>query len=306
MFAVKYHRAVLTALASAVLLAGCGGDNVLGSPDVGACTAGSLSAGATKSGAITAESCLLWHDYEYEFYLSESWTVRTKANTVYIVRLVPVAADGGANTFDGEVAVFARNEAGDHSYGTGYWDEYGTPNVNGGASQELIFSSPKAMTVSLRVFSYSETEVGNYEIELIACPAERIEVGAAAVEQVFDAEGCALLSDGSQSPAPTPVRFWLFPADSGVSYTTTFTRVSGTSTMRGRLRGPDLDFGCYTGNCIGSSTITGTGPFDLVRTPEADGLYTLMMYQQTAGTLTGSARVVTTPVVVMAPTAAQR
>jgi hypothetical protein len=306
MFAVKYPRATFAALASAVVLAGCGGDTVLGSPDVAACTAGSLSTGSTKSGAVSAESCLLWHDYNYEFYLSESWTIRTKANTVYIVRMVPVAADGGANTFDGEIAVYARNEAGDQSYATGYWGDYGTPNVNGGESQELIFSSPKATTVSLRVFAYSEAEVGSYELELIACSAERVEVGEAAVEQEFDDEGCALLTDGGQLPAPTPVRFWMFAGDADVSYTATFTRVSGTSNIRGRMRGPDLDFGCYTGSCIGSSTGTGAGPFNIIRTPSVDGVYTLAMYQQTAGTLTGSARVVTTPVVLMAPTAAQR
>lgn len=291
----KYGRATLATVALAALAVGCGDDTVLGAPDVAACTAGTLSAGDTKSGAIDASSCRMWHDYYYGRYLSESWTIHAKANTAYIARLIPKADAEGVNTFNGELAVFGRNGAGDAGFATGYWGSFGTPNTSGGYSVELIFTTTEATTVSLRAFAWADVYTGSYDIELIACPVQKIAVGAPATAQEFDAEGCGLLSDGLQSPAATPVRFWSFDGNAGTSYTTTFTRVAGTSVFRGRQRGPNLDFGCYTGSCIANSTGTGIGPSTIVRTPLVTGSYTVAVLQQTAGTLTASVGVARTP-----------
>jgi hypothetical protein len=302
MSVVKSRRAAVAALALALATASCGGDEVLGTPDIAACTAGTLTPGAPKAGAISEESCSLWFDYYYDFYQSESWTVNTRANTTYIVRVVPTG-EGAANTWVGDVALFRRNAAGDPVFAGGNWGSYGPVNVNGGRPLELIFGSPRAMTVSVRVLGYTP---GPYEIELLACPTVRLAVGGDAVTQEFTADGCALLSEGGQSPAPTPVRFWSFEGDSAVSYTTTVTRTAGTSNFRGRVRGPDLDFGCYLPLCTTVATTTGAGPYSVARTPSVDGTYTVAVYQQTAGTLTASVRVVTTAGAVMSPTAAAR
>ena len=305
MSVVKYRRAAVVALAFSLGAAACGGDDVLGTPDVAACTAGTLTAGKTDTSAVTAESCLMWHDYDYELYRAESWTLRTEANTAYIVRAKALIDGSGDTTFYGDVSVFARNAAGDPVFATGYWSHYGTVSSDNGRSTETIFTSAKPTTVSIRVSSYAGYE-GPYAIELIACPMLKLTVGAPAVTQEFTADDCALLSTGGQLPNPTPVRFWSFDADADVSYTATFTRTAGTSNIFGRLRGPGLDFGCYTGACIASSTSTGAGPYSLIRTPTVAGNYTLAILQQTAGTLTASAQVVTTPVVVMAATDSPR
>lgn len=302
MTVVKSRRAAFAVLLMGVVAAGCGGDEVLGTPDVAACTAGTLTEGSTKSGAITAESCELWHDYEYEELPSESWTVKTKANTTYIVRVTPTGA-GAANTFRGEASVFRRNAAGDVVYATGYWSTFGPANASGGTATELVFASPRATTVSVRVHAY---DFGPYDIELVACPTIPLELGAPAVTQEFSEDDCVLKSWGGMLPTPAPVRFWSFKADSGVSHTVTVTRTAGSATFYGIWTGPDMDFGCYTGSCISTGGGIGAGPYNIVRTPIVDATYTIAITQWSAGTLTASARAITTPVTLMDATAGQR
>lgn len=295
MSVVKSRPTASAVLVLSLGLAACGGDDVLGTPDVAACTAGTLTEGSIKSGAITAESCELWEDYEFEFLRAESWTVNTKANTAYIVRVVPTGA-GAANTFAGFPSLYRRNAAGDLAYATGYWSSYGPVNANGGQSMEMIFSSPRATTVSVRV---SATQPGPYDIELVACPITPIDVGAPPSTQEFTADDCVSRSWGGLLPEPTPLRFWSFRADSGVSHTVTVARTAGAASFYGLWTGPDMDFGCYTGSCISTGSGIGGSSYNLVRTPLVDATYTIAIAKWDAGALTASARVITTPVTLM-------
>ena len=58
--------------------------------------------------------------------------------------------------------------------------------------------------------------------------------------------------------------------------------------MLTRVGGPDLDYGCYTGDCTFTQSATNAGPHVLTGTIEVTGWFTVVVYQQTAGTLTAT------------------
>ncbi|HKS07671.1 MAG TPA: hypothetical protein VJR92_15320 [Gemmatimonadaceae bacterium] len=292
MIAPLYRSATLTALALAVFSASCGDDESLGAPDAKSCTRGSLSVDRTVEGKVDAESCVLWDDYNYDLYPAESWTFQTSANKAYIVRLVPIEDDEAVNNFNGEMEVYARNDEGDAYYATGYWDTYGVANGNGGVSQELVFTSRKSERVSIRVNAYSAADTGAYELTVISCPMPHIAAGATSAAVEFNAD-CALESEGVTPP--TPVAFFNFDANIDDDIDVTATRTAGTSTMRFRVRGPDLDFGCYTASCTSISSATGVGPLTLSPNFDRSGNFTVAVYQATVGTLTATVGVVLNP-----------
>ena len=273
------------ALAAAMLLAlSCSGDDILGSPDGKSCTVGSLKAGDLKDGAVDVDDCLLFDDQQDVPNLAESWSLSAKASTAYIVRLVPTGV-GAANTWDGGLYLYARNDAGDAYFASGDNGDYGTTNVNGGRSKEMVFTVTQDRTVSIRVQSYSEIEVGTYTIELLTCPVVSVATGTTSAPVVFDGE-CTMMTGGAL--IETPVAFFNFEAPEGTSAILTATRTAGTSEMRIRAGGPDLDFNCWGGDCSYAASTQGAGPLTLTPTIYTSGIFTAILFQQTAGTLTAT------------------
>lgn len=293
------HRGALLAVLSLALLAvACDGDDVLGPPDAARCTVGTLAVGTVAGGRIGSDSCTLWGEDLYQATPAESWTFRTAANTVYMVRLTPVADTVGGNTLAANIDLYDRNVHGDSYYATGRLNSYGPVNASGGRAQQLVFASRAAETVSLRVQSWAAEDSGSYTLEVIACPLVQLTLGVTSAPVTLD-DGCTLRTGtGTDS---VRAAFFDFPADADADIDVTANRTAGTASMRLSVRGPDRDVGCYGGNCTASVSATGTGPITLQPTFRADGHFTAILTQETAGTLTAIVRATTPPEAVVAP-----
>ncbi len=280
-----HHSGVLALLAFALLLASCNSDGILGPPDGAACTRGTLTLGELHNGEVTVDDCVLWNEYQDFEAPAESWTLHAKANTAYIVRLRPVPNRNAVNSLNAELVLYGRNSAGDAIYGTGYWGNFGNSNVNGGVSKELVFTTATDQTVSLRVQSYSESNVGAYTIEALSCPVVTLLPGATSAPVTLG-PACTVLGG---SPLPeTRVAFFNLAASAFEDIILTATRTAGTAEMMFHIGGPDLDASCDTGDCVGGFSSQGTGPIVLSGVMPFTGYYTVTLLQQTAGTLTAT------------------
>lgn len=293
-----------TVIALALLLAAaCSGDEVLGPPDAATCTEGTLATGRVETARIGAASCALWSDYLEEVTPAASWTLRTKPNTAYLVRLTPVADSNGLNTLAADLDLYARNAQGDAHFATGYFRSFGPLNGNGGRGLQLLVASRRAQTFSVRVQSYSVADSGHYTLEVIACPLVEVAQGATSAEVTLG-DACALRT----GPGTDSVRvaFFSYPAAPGADVDLVATRTAGDATMRLHVQGPDLDTSCYGSECTSASTAVGAGPFTLQPAYYLDGHFTAILTQESAGTLSATLQVTSPPAAIAATTPAAR
>ena len=245
-------------LASAVLVA-CSGNDVLGPPDGSACTVGSIAPGDSVKSAITASSCVMFSDMNNESSWAESWTLNAKRNTAYIVRLRHVQDASAFDNWDGDLFAYARNPQGDPIWATGWWNEFGSPNANGGANEELFLTSEADRAISLRVQIGALADTGAYTLSVESCPLHPFPDGADLVG-IDVATGCTSLS---YAAAPLRMTFLSFPADTFHTYHAIGSRTAGSGTLSAKVTGPDLDVGCYTALCTWSAAMTGVTSFDI-------------------------------------------
>lgn len=291
MFPRLSRGTALAVLSLTQLIVACDKDEVLGPPDVTACTSGALSVGKSVSGALDESSCLMWNDARFTVTPAESWSFRTAANTAYIVRLRPIAGADGASELDADVQVFGRSENGDAHFATGSWSSFAftdEKDVNL-LGRELIFSTLAPQSVSIRVQADGNESLGTYQLELLSCPMVPVAPGTAS-EPVALTDDCELVSEAEPN-VPGRVAFFSFVAEQGEAPEVRVTRTAGDADMQVRINGPGLDGSCWTERCPLASTITGAGPFDLEPDITAPGYYTVMVLQRTAGALTASVRV---------------
>lgn len=284
---MQYSKCLPTTLLI-VLAVGCGGDELIGPPDSVACTRGDATIGAPMPGEIGLRSCLLFNDYLGVTSPAESWTLRTEPQTAYIVRMIPVANAQGVNALSGALHLYARTDDGDPYYATRAWGPYGAANANGGRASELVFTSRRAETVSLRVQAQQLADTGTYRLEITTCPLVEVTRGAEAAAAEFS-EPCALLS----TPTPTAVRaaFFSFDAAPVSSVGVKVTRTGGDADLQMLVRGPDLDFRCVASGCSATASPSGAGPFTVPTQILRDGWFSAMVLQKTAGTLQASVAV---------------
>lgn len=294
-------RASFLPLAVTALAAACGGDSVLAPPDGTRCTAGSLRVGGTVSGELRADGCQLWSDYESTLRTAESWTLRTAKDKVYIVRLKPIAVNGGDNLLDANVWVYGRNEAGDAVLLTAQDGTYANPDGPGGPAVETVIPSREAMTLSVRVAADADDAVGGYELSVSECPLRSVQLGVPADVITLDAS-CTMFTYGGLSPSP--VAFLSYEGEAGVDYSFAATRSSGTANYRMSVRGPNVDFGCYTDDCQNAIANSGSspGPITLFSQPSLTAPHTIVIGQASDGTATVSLTVTEAAPPLLAPT----
>jgi hypothetical protein len=147
-FARTIARPVLLVLTATSVLgaAACAGDEILAPIDGTRCTAGTLREDRPVEGAVTSKSCVLWSHWEYEFVPTESWTLDMKANTAYIVRLLPTEVTPGVVPWRGNLTVYARNAYGDVEFASESDYTFGPNNRN----REIVLTTDVARSVSVR------------------------------------------------------------------------------------------------------------------------------------------------------------
>jgi hypothetical protein len=287
----RLSRGAAVAALSLTLMVACDKDEVLGPPDVAACTSGALTVGETTTGALDESSCLLWYDGIFDVTPAESWSFRTAANTAYIVRLRPIADADGTSELDADLQLFGRSENGDAHFATGSWRSFAFSDDDDVDlfGQELIFSTLTAQTVSIRVQANDDESLGAYELELLSCAMVAVAPGTASAPVALT-DDCELLSEAAPG-VPGRVAFFSFVTGQGEEPELRVTRTGGEASMQVRVNGPGLDGSCWSNRCPSASTITGAGPFDLEPEITVAGYYTVMVLQRTAGSLTASVRV---------------
>ncbi len=299
----SFRHAALSLVALGTLVAACSDSGGLAPPDGSRCTAGSLAVGDTVRGEVTAESCLMWMDYDFEERHAESWTLRTAKDKVYIVRMVPVAAPGGANTLDGVIYLYGRNASGDPVFLTSRSAAYGAPNVSGGLHQEMIVPSRQPMTLSVRVASNDFGDAGSYTLSVMECPLLTVNVGTTSAAVAIDGS-CSTYAFGTLDPSPAA--FFSFDGEAGATFNVTGTRTAGTSNFGVSLRGPGVDFGCWLPDCNADFAGPGAGPLLINAFTRYDLDYTVAVYQDNPGTLSASVAVARAPVPIVTSTSSQR
>src|ERR1041385_1111139 len=147
-------------LLATTVLAGCGGSDVLGPPDAPACTVGTIAAGDSVSGNVSASSCMLWSDYNYGVTRAASWTLHAEKNTAYIVRLRHQEDAHAFDNWSGDLVLYGRNAHGDPEFETGWWNSFGAVNGNGGENEEMMLATDRDQTWSIRVEAASPADTG--------------------------------------------------------------------------------------------------------------------------------------------------
>lgn len=246
-------------LLAVAALAGCAGSDVLAPPDGSACTRGAVAPGDSVSGAITGASCVMFSDRNNEWVRAESWTLNARRNTAYTVRLRHVATATAPDSWKGDLFAYARNPQGDPVFGTGWWDTFGAANGNGGNNEELFLATDADRTISLRVQVSALADTGAYTLSVESCPLHPIPDGSG-LDGIDVTTGCTSLS---YAAAPLRVSFFSFTADTFHTYHALASRTAGNGTISGKVTGPDLDVGCWTGTCTWSPDTAGVTDFDL-------------------------------------------
>lgn len=244
----SFPAALLTLLLAVAPLA-CGGDDVLSPPDGAACTRGSLAAGEVRDGEVTDEGCLMYSAYNNWETYAESWTLRLKPNTAYVVRLRP--ADPDDDDFMGELVAYARSASGDAMFATAAAFSFGEDD----RSREMFLVTDRERTLSVRVEvpDYYGT-YGAYELEVEGCPVTAFTDGNddQAIDGIDVAAGCR--SMGFDDRHESRVRFVAFPARPDRAYEVGAERTNGDAPLLMRLLGPDLDLAATTDGSIWRSS----------------------------------------------------
>ena len=248
--------AALIALAT---LSACGSSDVLAPPDGTTCTRGAIAPGDSVKGEVTAASCVMFSDRNNEWVHAESWTLDAKQNTAYVVRLRHVENAAALDNWKGDLFAYARNPQGDPVFGTGRWSTFGANNGNGGKNEELFIATDVARTLSLRVQISALADTGAYTLSVASCPLHAIPSGTG-LTGIDVTTGCTSFS---YAAAPIRLSFFSFPADTFHTYHALGSRTAGNGTISGKVSGPDLDVGCWTGPCTWSSDTAGGTGFDL-------------------------------------------
>lgn len=280
-------------LLAAAALAGCGGNDLVGPPDGPTCTRGLVAPGDSVKGAITAASCVMFSDRNNGWVRAESWTLDAKRNTAYVVRLRHVENSAAVDNWNGDLFAYARNPEGDPVFGTGRWHTFGVANGNGGYDQELFLATDADRTISLRVQVSALADTGSYTLSVEGCPLHPISDGTG-LTGIDVTTGCTSVS---YAAAPIRLSFFSFPADTFHAYHALGSRTAGNGTISGKVTGPDLDVGCWTGPCTWSADTAGGTAFDLdltgvIYTP---GRQTLLVGVSADSTATVSVGLTATP-----------
>jgi len=240
-------RATAAALATCVILLAACGDDLLAPPDGTACTAGTIAPGDSIESALTGASCAVWSDYNYEATVAESWTLNAKAHTAYVVRVYHRADTAGFDNWNGDVWIYARNDAGDATWMGGWWSNFGPSSPNNEYHQELIFTTPEARTLSIRVEADEPADTGAYIITVESCPAPALVPGTTSAGVNVTA-GCltkTMLGGGVDGRAA----FWTFESDTLTAPRVGLTLTDGNGSFRGWSTGEGLDFACWSEYC---------------------------------------------------------
>ena len=268
-------------LSAALLAAACSGNDVLAPPDGTACTLGSIAPGDSVKGELKASSCQTFSDMGYENVWFQSWTLQAKAHTAYVVRLNHVVNADSIDNWAGDLYAYQRNDHGDAEWATGWYNQVGSTNGNGGYNEELYLATTAARTISLRVQVNDTANVGAYTLTVTSCPYVTIDPSVSdSIASLDMTKGCLVQG---WSTRPTRFSFIGFPADSLHDYLLHGSILTGGGTAFAHISGPDLDLGCYIDSCTWSHDVSGAPTFSLNTTtdyynrPFYPALQTLML-----------------------------
>ena len=266
-----FTRPLLLLLTATSVLgaAACAGDEILAPIDGTRCTAGTLREDRPVEGAVTGESCVLWSHWEYEFVPTEAWTLDMKANTAYIVRLLPTEVTPGVVPWRGNLTVYARNAYGDVEFASESDYTFGPNNRN----REMVLTTDVARSVSVRAESWSAADTGAYTMEVVSCPLYTLTVDSLRTG-LASTSGC--LAKGMHGGgAPSRVTFTTFEAAQPGRFDVEFARTAGTGSLRATLAGPGLDFSHSLEQSYYNTSGAVTNTYTFAPDFEIPGRYTL-------------------------------
>lgn len=232
---IRRPLAVVSTATVLMLSVACEGDEILGPPDGGRCVAGRLTPDQTVTGRLGATSCVLWSPWTYDLVPADAWTLEARANTAYIIDLIPTDTLGGATPLGAALAAYARNAAGDVGLETGSDFAFGT----NGRNQELVLTTDAARTFSIRAEAFSPTDSGSYAIRVSSCPIRTLAFDTTA-SGIDSRLGC--VARGLHAGATSRVSFLSYTNAEVGSTSVRYRRSAGTGGVRGYYAGYGADF----------------------------------------------------------------
>lgn len=282
-------RAAVATLALLLAPLACDGDTTLSPPDGLACTRGTVAPGATVSGEVSEESCVLYSAYYNWETRAESWTLHAKANTAYVVRVRPATGD---DDFSSEIVAYARSNEGDAMYATAGAFVIG-PAARG---REMFLVADRDRTFSLRVEEAYGSGYGRYELEVESCPVVLMKGDGPEEERTGIDVGDGCLSLGYDARHASRVRFVTFPAERYADVQVGAERTAGNGPLVLRLLGPDLDLAQTTDGSIWYNAPLDQVAYSFEPVIPRDGTYTL-----TVGTHRDSTAIVRAELLLASP-----
>lgn len=273
------------ALVLAAALAACS-DGQLAPPDGVSCTVGSLTPGDSVTRTLGASACSVWSDYNFTQTVAQSWTIQAEAGRAYVVSLYHLQDTAGSDHIRADLWLYARNAGGDAELATGYWTSFGANNTNNGKNEDLIFTSTRPQTVSIRVEAVVPSDTGAYAIQVVSCPAPMV-ADTTTSDPVAVESSCAT-HNGLGDGLPTRMAFWTFRSDTAHAPEVTFTRTAGTAAFRAYVTGEGSDFGCWGEECTSASSGASAGPSTLFPTIYLNGGFSgsAVIHADSAATIT--------------------
>ncbi|HTK56588.1 MAG TPA: hypothetical protein VL295_07180, partial [Gemmatimonadales bacterium] len=251
-----------------------------------------IAAGDSVRGNVSSSSCLLWSDYNYVETRAESWTLHAKKNTAYIVRLRHQADTNAFDNWAGDLVLYGRNAQGDPQFETGWWNDFGVANGNGGYNEEMMLATDRDQTWSIRVEAASTSDTGHYTLSVESCPLHPI-TPAAGATGINVATGCTSLTFQSDT---TRIAFFSYAGDTSSTFHVTSTRTAGAAYQYGEITGPDNDVSNWTDFSYSTSFAGDTVMNSPNYTPNAIGRQTLWVGVNADSAATISVALTSTPI----------
>lgn len=270
-------RAVLRRLAApgclglAALGAACSERSVLAPPDGVRCTVGTSAPALGKPDTLTGETstgrCERFSHAYHNMLPTESWTLRLEAHAAYAIRLEPVEVTPGVYRFNGALAAYTRNTAGDPVIAAlGLLAFEGERAVG-----EMLLATDSAREVSLRVESAGIQNTGPYRLIVQRCPLTLVPLDSV-VRGVRSTDGCLTRHTLN---AARRLTFFATPVTTPQEVEFHTERAGGSASLRARVAGPALDLMQSVERSLLMTTASAGSAQRILANIDTPGLYVL-------------------------------
>lgn len=231
-------RLTALGLAALALTTACGSDNLL-EPTFGAgCLQGSISAGQTIDGSLSAASCrMTYHFYTGDVMPYESYAVHLDAGKAYMFyeQQIPDPDQDGLNDVDATLTLWGKDDQG-RTIPVAVSDDDGG-GVDGHDS-EFWFVAPRSGDFVLVAGSYDWEDFGGYRLSMRTCPVLGVLDTAGTYEFPSPSSTC-VRHDNPDNGSPMTYSFLSVKAD---SFESVWLKIDhSSSTPYYEIFGPDFD-----------------------------------------------------------------